>query len=118
MAKDVLGLVNVKTPSILDGECPMPVARGKEIEHIIVKRSGCPVDIEQYIQDTFRDLFMKHHEINMMCWEEHGRLHFAVVKYTLREIISQRYLSLSVATLSNSGQHSFARYILVHFPSS
>lgn len=94
MNKDVLGLVNVKTPSISNGEYPMPAALGKEIEHIVMKRSECPEDIEQYIQDTFKELFMKHHEINMMCWEEHERLHFAVVKYTLLEIISQRYFKL------------------------
>lgn len=91
MQKNIWGLINVKTPSISNGWYPMPVAKGKVIEHIIVKLSECPVDIDQYIQDTFGDLFMKHREINMMCWEEHGRLHFAVVKYTLRDIISQRY---------------------------
>lgn len=94
MSKDVLGLVNVKTPSISNGYYPMPVTLGKIVEHIVVKRSECPADIEQYVQDTFKMLFMKHHEPNMMCWEEHGRLHFAVVKYTLREIISQRYFEL------------------------
>lgn len=94
MNKDVLGLVNVKTPSFSNGRYPMPVVQGKEVEHLIVKRSECPVDVEQYIQDTFKTLFMKHHELNMMCWEENGRLHFAVVKYTLRKIIFQHYFEL------------------------